>query len=306
MSTRTRSRRGHRPAPRRGRPRAGAVVVTVLAALMACAGCGGGAGSTPAGGVAYAALGDSSSSGAGIAPIVQQSCQRSKVDFGALVAAKLRYPSFKDRSCAGAMTTNLQSPQLGAAINDPQLDAVGSRTRLVTLTIGLNDGKVAYGLLSACLSPDGTPSALCRQVLDMSPATLEAQLSAGAQRVQDALRLIRKSAPSARVVLVGYPRFFPDTGTCPDRVPMVPQMVPTVVSAFKRIDRLWRKAAAEAGADYVDTWRMSKGHDVCSDDPWVNGATPVPGKAAALHPFAAFHRAVAAAIVKLVQTPPAS
>ena len=293
MSTRTLSRAG--------------VVATVVAALMACAGCGGGSSSTPAGGVVYAALGDSSSSGAGIAPIVQQSCQRSKVDFGALVASKLRYTSFKDRSCAGAMTTNLQSPQLGAAINDPQLDAVGSRTRLVTLTIGLNDGKVAFGLLSACLAPDGQqPSALCRQVLDMSPATLDAQLSSGAQRVQDALRLIRKSAPSARVVLVGYPRFFPDTGTCPDRVPMVPQMVPTVVSAFKRVDQLWRKAAAAAGADYVDTWRMSKGHDVCSDDPWVNGATPAPGRAAALHPFAAFHRAVAAAIVKLVQTPPAS
>ena len=59
--------------------------------------------------------------------------------------------------------------------------------------------------------------------------------------------------------------------------------------------------AAGVGADYVDTYALSKGHDVCSDDPWLNGAVDKPGQAVALHPFEAFHQAVAAAILRLLK-----
>jgi hypothetical protein len=67
------------------------------------------------------------------------------------------------------------------------------------------------------------------------------------------------------------------------------------------VNRDGKPATAAAGADYVDTYSLSKGHDVCSDDPWVNGHEEVPGEAAALHPFAAYHRAVADAIVTLLK-----
>jgi lysophospholipase L1-like esterase len=273
----------------------------VALALTALAGCGGGAAPAPEGAV-YAALGDSDSAGAGIAPIADADCDRSRVNFGALVAKKLGYTSFEDVSCVGAMTTHLLRPQLDEpASNDPQLDVVGSRTELVTLTIGLNDDKLAYGLLAACLSASGEPSTVCRQVIDASPSTTAKQLSAAADRVKEALQLIKHKAPKARVVLVGYPRYFADSGSCPDRVPMVEAMVPKVRSALKTVNEEWKQAAASVGADYIDTWALSEDHDVCSDDPWVNGATEARGEAAALHPFSAFHRAVADAIVALVK-----
>jgi hypothetical protein len=277
--------------------------VGVLVALLTLAACGAGGGSGPTGSV-YAALGDSDSSGAGIAPIADSGCQRSKVNFASLVAKQRGYTSFDDVSCAGAMTTNLLRSQLDqTATNAPQLDAVGSRTRLVTLTIGLNDDKLAFGLLLVCQSPSGEPSALCRQVLDASQATADKQLAAAAGRVKEALQLIKHKAPKARIVLVGYPRYFPDSGSCHNRVPMIEQMVPKVRSAMENVNELWKQIATEVGVDYVDTYAMSKGHDVCSDDPWVNGAQAKPGEAAALHPFAAFHRAVASAIVKLLDVP---
>jgi hypothetical protein len=102
------------------------------------------------------------------------------------------------------------------------------------------------------------------------------------------------------VVLVGYPRILPDSGDCPDRLPLAPAMEPRLRAVMKQIDDGWRRAAAAVGVDYVDTWAMSRGHDVCSSDPWVNGASDVAGEAAPLHPFPAFHRAVADAIVALL------
>jgi lysophospholipase L1-like esterase len=277
--------------------RAAAAAALGLLVLAIVSGCGGGSPSGPTG-AAYAALGDSESAGAGIAPTADGGCLRSKRNYPSLVQQKLHFSSFEDTTCSGATTENLLRPQLTSnATNDPQLDAVGSRTRLVTVTIGLNDDKIAYALLAACAQP----SALCTTVLSATPAQVEKQLTEAADRVRDSLRLIRKAAPQARVVLVGYPRYLPDSGSCPDRFPMAAAMEPRIRDALKTVNQKWKAAAAGAGADYVDTWAMSKGHDVCSADPWVNGAEDQPGKAVALHPFEAFHEAVARKIVALVK-----
>jgi hypothetical protein len=281
----------------RARPFArGLLAVVALATLT---GCGG---SDSPDGAEYAALGDSVSAGAGIAPTVDDGCLRSGNDYPSLVDQRLGYSSFEDATCSGATTTNLQRPQLtSGAANKPQLDAVGPRTKLVTLTIGLNDDQLAYGLLAACVSASGQPTAPCTQLLGTAPGQLDAQLAKAAGRVRDSLGLIRKKAPHARIVLVGYPRYLPDAGSCPDRYPVVPAMATALRSAWESVDRLWKAAAASAGADYVDTYELSAGHDVCSDDPWVNGVTDQPGKAVALHPFEAFHEAVANQVVGLVE-----
>lgn len=289
------------PRTRRGgrRPRA---VLTLLAvvALVTLAGCGSGSAPTPHGAV-YAALGDSESAGAGIAPIADSGCLRSKRNYPSLVQKKLRYSSFEDVTCSGAMTTNLLRPQLTqGSTNDPQLDALGSRTELVTLTIGLNDDKLAYGLLAACV-PAAQPTPLCAPVLQATTTQVDQQLTKAAVRVRDTLRAIHKAAPHARIVLVGYPRYLPDSGSCPDRYSVVAAMEPRLRDALKVVNEKWKAAAASAGADYVDTYAMSKGHDVCSADPWVNGSQEQPGKAVALHPFEAFHEAVAKKIVALLK-----
>jgi lysophospholipase L1-like esterase len=276
--------------------RASRALILAVVGATTLGGCGSGADD----GAAYAALGDSYSSGAGIAPLSDQACQRSTSNYASLVAHGLRSKSFKDVTCGGATTADLTDEQSGTS-NDPQLDAVGRDTRLVTLTIGLNDDKISSALLYACLAPSGVPSEWCKQLYTAPDAAAEKVLADAADRVQKVLELVRKRAPDAQLVLVGYPRLFPDSGSCPDRVPMAEQMVPKVRSAMATANDEWRQAAASAGADYVDTWTMSKGHDVCSDDPWVNGVDAVPGIAAALHPFESFHRAVAAAIVKLVK-----
>jgi len=62
-----------------------------------------------------------------------------------------------------------------------------------------------------------------------------------------------------------------------------------------------RRAAAATGTTYVDVWGLSKGHDICSDDPWVNGAQDLKNKAPRYHPFLAEHEAVAKLVASMVQ-----
>ena len=283
----------------RRRCRAAASVAALALLGTALGGCGSSNGSGATTG-AYVALGDSYSSGAGIAPVRDATCNRSGRNYPSLVAKRMHYVSFTDVTCGGAMTTDLLEAQ-ARTDNSPQLDALDRHTRLVTLTIGLNDDNLSYDLLFACVSGAAEPSGPCGRVLAMPESTVDTAVLNVAGRVGASLRLIRKQAPSARIILVGYPRIVPDSGGCPGRLPLAAGMEPRLRDVMKKIDDSWRRAAAAVGADYVDTWTMSRGHDVCASDPWVNGTTQVPGEAAPLHPFPAFHRAVADAIVKLLQ-----
>lgn len=283
----------------RGRRLAPAAVAALLLALAGCS-TGDDAPDRPPETSAYVALGDSYGAGAGIAPITDTSCNRSGRNYASLVAARMHETSFTDVTCGSAMTRHLLYAQAGTD-NGPQLDAVGRHTRLVTITMGLNDGLLSYDLLAACVSPSGTPSEQCRRFLAIPEPKLASMVLAASGRVTNALRLIRKQAPAARVILVGYPRILPDSGDCPDRFPLVPAMEPRLRATLRAIDVDWRRAAAAVGVDYIDTWTMSLGHDVCAGDPWVHGTTVTPGQGGALHPFPAFHRAVADAIVALLR-----
>lgn len=277
-----------------------AASVAALALLGAALGACGSSGGSPATTGAYVALGDSYSSGAGIAPVRDATCNRSGRNYPSLVAKRMHYPSFTDVTCGGAMTTDLLQAQ-ARTDNSAQLDALDRHTSLVTLTIGLNDDQLSYGLLFACVTGSAGPSRQCGRVLAMPESTVDSVVLKVAGRVGASLRLIRKQAPSARIILVGYPRIVPDSGGCPARLPLAAGMEPRLRDIMRKIDESWRRAAAVVGADYVDTWRMSRGHDVCAAEPWVNGTTQVVGEAAPLHPFPAFHRAVAEAIVALLR-----
>ena len=233
-------------------------VVGALVGLAVVAGCGTEAGTRP-GGARYAALGDSYGSGAGIAPVADAGCHRSTVDYGSLVAKEMGYTSFRDVSCGGAATVNLLRPQTAqGASNGAQLDAVGTRTRLVTVTLGLNDGGLSYNLLLACLAPTGEPSDYCKFLLRGKPSDGEKAFADAADQLEDALEQIHRAAPKARIILVGYPRIYPDSGSCPDRVPMVPQIVPVLRAALKTVNEEWNQAA-KAGCSSSNCRNVSAG-----------------------------------------------
>jgi lysophospholipase L1-like esterase len=295
--------------------------VACLAALASCTGSPGAAprpGSDPApsappraattdpledlAGGRYVALGDSFTA-APLVPVtrIARGCFRSDTNYPALLAASLDL-RLRDVSCSGATTRHLvqRQPTVQGSGVAPQLRAVDQRADLVTLGIGGNDLGLFGRLLRTCLDvrvddPDGAPCAeseVGRRLLAAAP-TIGAHVQRAVERVQ-------RRAPDARVVLVGYPRIAPSAGICPGRLPLASGDVAFGDRVLRALDGGLRDAAEATGVDYLDLYTASEGHDVCSDDPWVNGRETQAGLALAFHPLAAGMRAVAAELEALL------
>jgi hypothetical protein len=292
------------------------VVVLAALALVASA-CGGNHDKDVGKGAEYVALGDSYTAGPEMEPIADVSCRRSEINYPSLVDKALKIKDFADRSCAGARVLNLTQSQsfkdprtgLPVSINEPQLNAVGPNTKLVTIGMGLNDRAIATGLLLICVTPSASePNQTCQNYLQQPESAIETQIKGAAADLKLALQVIAKKAPKARIVVVGYPRVVPDQGGCgtvgrsSDLLPVPDAQLTRLREAMAFVNEQWSAVAQEAGALYVDMYTASEGHDICSADPWINGYLPVPGKAAGVHPFPAYEKAVADKIVELLKS----
>lgn len=251
-------------------------------------------------GIRYVALGDSFTAAPGVGEASGPAdCLRTDANYPHLLARRLGL-DLVDVSCVGATTADLRgvqgSPDRGLP---PQLDAVDARAGLVTLSIGANDGGLFGALFSSCAGFSMTPSEQpCGPSGRFAADRLASDLDALETQTERSVAAIRRRAPEARVVVVGYPRLVPATGTC-DRLPMSASEVAFVHDVNRRLAAALRRGARAAGADHVDMWAASRGHDACAADPWVAGVRPEqPG--APIHPYAAHQVAVADALAALV------
>lgn len=239
----------------------------------------------------YVALGDSYTSGPGIPNQTPESgaCRRSDHNYPHLVAAGLGAVRFTDVSCAGATTAAMAEPQPlpGGLTNRPQFDALGPDVGLVTVGIGGNDvGFAELAVTCAALSflfPLGAP---CRHHYTRHGDEVGARLTAAAPRVAAVLAGIRRRAPAARILVVGYPVILPAAGAgCWPLMPIAIGDVAWLRSVEAQLNTLLAEAAAAAGATFVDTYTSSVGHDVCRlpGRKWVEGFVPT-APASAVHP----------------------
>ena len=234
----------------------------------------------------YVALGDSYSSAAGVAPFVAgapATCSRSQLNYAHDIAAQTKPASFTDVTCSGAKTSDFFSPQ--AAGVAPQLDAVTKDTRLVTMTIGGNDGNVFADSFFGCAaisSADimGNP---CEQ--KYGSTFTDAIVNQTYPNVVAALMAARKKAPAATIVILGYPTILPETGelSCYPSMPISMGDVPWLYHEQEVLNGVIRKAALQTGARFIDMAPSSAGHDACqpADQRWIEpeigpvGAFPV-------------------------------
>jgi len=245
----------------------------------------------------YAALGDSFTAG----PLVPTTdlaggCFRSDSNYPSLLAERLDIDELVDVSCSGAQTADLvhrQDTVRGASV-PPQLRAVTPDTDLVTLGIGGNDFGLFHSLVAGCTQvadadPDGAP---CADRLRDRGADLVDRTDRIGVRVEQAVRRIQEKAPEARVVLVGYLRLAPSSGRC-EELPFAEGDYEYGQQVTRALNAALERAARRTGAAFIDMYAASEGHDICSEDPWVNGAQTVEGEALAFHPFAEGMEAVA-------------
>jgi lysophospholipase L1-like esterase len=249
----------------------------------------------------YVALGDSYSAG----PLIPTSdlaggCLRSDHNYPSLLARQLHVRSFRDVTCSGATTADLTHVQrtFGDARIPPQLDAVTKRTTLVTVGIGGNDLDLFTTLVSTCTrlrtsDPTGAP---CTRQLATRGVDLRKVTSTISGNVERSLRAIRaKVAPGATVLLVGYLRQVPPSGTCA-ALPLATGDYAVGRRISAALNQALHRAAQRTGVRFVDMYAQSAGHDICSAHPWVNGAVTDRQRALAYHPFASGMRADAAGV----------
>ena len=251
-------------------------------------------GSTRTVSAAYANLGDSYSAGTGVRPLVEDSplqCQRSSSNF-AHVLAQRRGLALDDVSCAGATTSDFFAAQYFGV--DPQLEALGEGTRIVTLMIGGNDGDIFSGTIADCgevvaEDPTGAPcrarygDSLVRRVRANTYPALVKALNAVAER-----------APKARVIVVGYPWILPPTTGCYPTMRIAAGDVAYIRDLQATLNETVARAATETGATFVDMSTVSEGHDACRPEgvrwiePQVGSSAPI-----TVHPNVDGQRAIA-------------
>lgn len=249
----------------------------------------------------YVALGDSFTAAPGVGePTGPAACFRTDANYPHLLAERLGL-DLTDVSCAGATSRDLRSPQ-PLVENGAQLDAVTSGTDLVTLGIGANDDGLFAALATRCVGLAGfgqePRSQSCVDDARFAEDRLAAELAALSRETVRSVRAIRKRAPEAEVVVVGYPQLVPSRGTC-EVLPLAADEVPFVREVNSRVAAAVEEGARTARVAYVDMWTASEGHDACAPQPWVAGLRPI-GPGAPLHPYPAHQAAVADAVAALV------
>lgn len=253
-------------------------------------------------GLRYVALGDSYTAAPFVPSVLlANGCVRSTNNYPHVVARTLDLTAFVDVSCSGAQTKDMFVSQLPGV--GPQLDAVTPDTDVVTLGIGGNDFGVFGTLVGFCttLYPSDPTGAPCRDVMRADGRDrLLADVAQIRERVRAVIAAVKQRAPQAQVIVVGYPQFAPRHGSCPDLLPLARGDLRYANQVNQRLTLALRRAAAQQHVDYVDVWRASRGHDVCSADPWINGRVTDYTRAQAYHPFANEQAAVAALVVQQI------
>ncbi|MDL9938335.1 SGNH/GDSL hydrolase family protein [Gordonia sp. ABSL1-1] len=228
------------------------------------AGSSGAAPTVTGGPVDYVALGDSYSSAASVAPAAADSprdCYRSSNNFSGRLAREFGY-RLTDVSCAGATTADFFASQHPGV--KPQLDALSSRTDLVTFTIGGNDGMIFADTVRKCVTAamatlgQGAP---CRATYGDSIGR-EIRTVTYPKLVR-AMGAVRVKAPNARVAVLSYPLLLPDRyRPCP-QFPIAAGDFPYAHGVQAELNAAIRRAAGETGVIYVDVTTPSVGHDSC-------------------------------------------
>ncbi|MFF5256197.1 SGNH/GDSL hydrolase family protein [Streptomyces leeuwenhoekii] len=280
--------------PRRALRRALAAVATAVSAVAVGLAAPAAHAAEP---LTYVALGDSYSAGSGILPTDPRApllCLRSALNYPNVIAGRTG-AALTDVTCGGAQTKDFSAAQYPGV--PPQLDAVGSGTRLVTLTIGGNDNNTFIGALLACGTAGivtGGQGSPCKTLYG---STFEDRIEDSTYpAVKASLQKIRAKAPAAQVAVLGYPWILPPTAdpSCYAKMPIASGDVPYLRGIQARLNAVIARAAQETGTTYVDFSRTSEGHDACRAagtrwvEPLLFGTNVVP-----VHPNALGERRMA-------------
>ncbi|KRF19299.1 hydrolase [Nocardioides sp. Soil797] len=204
----------------------------------------------------YVALGDSYASGTGTRSYIDDgtSCKRSTLAYPSLIAAARGY-SLNFRACSGAKIPD---------VTNTQLSALSSTTRYVTISIGGNDAGFA-DVLTECAMPGWMSN--CDGAIDGAQAYINNTLPG---KLSSLYASIRSKAPSAKVVVVGYPRIFMGED-CYALTWFSPAEEARLNTTADLLNSRTSAQASAKGFSFANPTSRFIGHAVCDDPEWING-----------------------------------
>lgn len=226
----------------------------VLAGALALTGAGVANADQAAQSVDYVALGDSYSSGVGAGSYDSSSgnCKRSTKAYPALWAARSAPASFIFAACSGARTGDVVSGQL---------TKLSAATDLVSVTVGGNDAGFADVMTTCVLQGE----AACVRRVNTARAYVDSTLPGQLDSVYDG---IRAKAPAARVVVLGYPRFYKIGGSC--ALGLSEKSRTAINGASDYLNAATAKRAADHGYTFAGVASAFAGHEICTSSPWLH------------------------------------
>ncbi|MGW4564321.1 SGNH/GDSL hydrolase family protein [Streptomyces sp. NPDC004561] len=231
----------------------GFVTSLLLAAGLGLTGAASAQASATAASGGYVALGDSYSSGVGSGSYISSSgsCDRSTKAYPYLWNAAHSPASFAFAACSGATTDDVLANQLGS---------LNSATSLVSITIGGNDAGFSNVMTTCVLQSDSA----CISRINTAKAYVNSTLPGKLDAVYNA---ISAKAPGARVVVIGYPRFYLLGQTC---LGLSDTKRSAINGAADYIDSAIQARAQAHNFVFGDVRPPFAGHEICSGDSWLH------------------------------------
>ncbi|WP_345694203.1 SGNH/GDSL hydrolase family protein, partial [Streptomyces coeruleoprunus] len=180
------------------------------------------------------------------------SCKRTSRAYPALWAAANAPSSFAFTACSGARTTDVTANQLAP---------LTSATDLVSITVGGNDAGFADVMTTCVLQSESACIARVNEARQYVDTTLPGRLDA-------VYTAIRNKAPSARVVVLGYPRFYKLGGSC--IAGLSENERKAINDAADHLNAATAKRAVNHGYAFADVVPAFTGHEICSGSPWLH------------------------------------
>ncbi|MGW5170000.1 SGNH/GDSL hydrolase family protein [Streptomyces nodosus] len=205
----------------------------------------------------YVALGDSYSSGVGAGGYLSSAgnCRRSSRSYPALWAAAHARSSFSFTACNGARTSDVLADQLGP---------LNRRTGLVSITVGGSDSGFS-GVMTTCVLRG---AGACVSATAGARSYMDRTLPGDLDRLY---RTIRKKAPAAHVVVLGYPHLYKRPGGCTSGLPDSSRSA--INNTVDHLNTVTAKRAADHGFTFADVRPAFSGHEICSAAPWLHSVT---------------------------------
>ncbi|MFJ8666955.1 SGNH/GDSL hydrolase family protein [Streptomyces sp. NPDC093600] len=202
----------------------------------------------------YVALGDSYSSGVGAGSYDSASgnCKRSTRAFPVLWANANSPSSFSFTACSGARTGDVTSGQLGP---------LSAATDLISITVGGNDAGFADVMTTCVLQSEAS----CINRVNQAKSYVDTTLPGKLDSVYSA---IRTKAPNARVVVLGYPRFYKIGGSC--IAGLTENERRAINGGADHLNAATAKRAADHGYTFASVVPAFTGHEICSGSSWLH------------------------------------